>query len=334
MNIKKVIIHNVKKEGNVKAKILLSDELLDLTDEKTKSLLEDLYSFFQKSIKYGIFDIKNRTIFYENFVNLVSKTSIDQNNFIDFTNNVLTDLKTRMDSIPQSKGGYIVFAELSNMNEDYFVVFVVRDKNGKQFSYRNKKMEIKEVIHVDTNKLAMACRINLTSFKNQNDRYLSFLSTTQDEASQYFINWIGAEPQSKSYEDTKNFRRLINKAKPPKGEDGKDIDQDELRKRIHEICSKTYSNNINLRVVSEEVWNDPEYLTKVAANNNIIINDIFVADKNELKKLTGFSFTGDKIKLTFPIDYIGHKIRIDEKNPNMILINSDTLAEQIREELK
>lgn len=334
MKVKRVIIHNVKKDVNSSPKIILSDALLETKEEKTKSLIEDLYSFFQKSIKYGIFDMNEKTMFSENFENYINNKNITDNDFILFSNTVLADLKSRMDSIPQSKGGYIVFSELSNLNEDYFVVFVVRDKNGRQFSYKNNKMEIKEVIHVDTNKLAMACRINLSSYKNNKDRYLSFLSTTQDEASKYFIKWIGAEAQSKSFEDTKNFRKLINLVEPPKDENGNFISREELRKRIHEICQKTYSNDIKLRVIAEEVWQDPDYLTQYAENNGIKINDTFTADKRELNKLKGLSFSGDMIKLSFPPEYIGDKIRIDDDDSSVVVIESVNLANQLREELK
>lgn len=331
MKIKNVIIHNLRKEGKGSATIDYSAKSLDLHDKKCQSLIEELYSFFSKSIKYGIFSSDEETIFHTKFDDYLCNS---QEKFVSFSRDVLPDLKSRVDSIHQSKGGYIIFSEIENQNTNFFVVFVVRDKTGKQFSYKNNEMKINEVIHIDTNKLAMACRINIQSYQEQKDRYLSFLSTTQEEASKYFINWIGAEALSKSYEDTKNFRKLINKTEPPKDENGNSIGHDELRRRVQEICSKTYSNNINLRAVAEEVWGDPDYLTRVAENNSIVINDIFVADKSELKKLTGLSFTGDKIKLTFPLDYIGDKVRIDENNPNMILIKSDILAEQIREELK
>lgn len=334
MEIKKIVIHNVKKETKNPAVIVLAEEMLNINDVNANSLVNDLYSFFSKSIKYGIFSSSEKSMFSSKFENLVQTQEIEENSFLNFSQTVLEDLKVRMDSIPQSKGGYIVFVELSNNNEDFVAVFVVRDKNGKQFQYKNNKVEIKEVVHVDTNKLAMACRINLSSYKEKKDRYLSFLSTTQDEASKYFIKWIGAEAQSKSEEDTKNFRKIINNVTLPKDENGNEISREDVRKRIYELCSKTYSNEINLRVVSEEIWKEPDYLTKYAESENISINDTFIGDKAELKKLTSYSISSDKIRLDFPTEYIGGKIRIDTKNPSIVVIESSSLASKLKEELK
>ena len=185
MEIKNAIIHNVRKELKCVATIEYSKETLNLRDEKCLSLFEELYTFFSKSLKYGIFSSKEDTVFHEKFNDYLISTKKD---FISLSKDVLPDLKTRMDSIPQSKGGYVIFAEIKNQNEDFFVIFVVRDKTGKQFSYKDDTMHTNEVIHIDTNKLAMACRINVQSYQNEKDRYLSFLSTTQDEASKYFKN--------------------------------------------------------------------------------------------------------------------------------------------------
>ena len=64
MDIKNVIIHNLRKEGKSSATIEYSAKSLDLHDKKCQSLIEELYSFFSKSIKYGIFSSNEETIFF------------------------------------------------------------------------------------------------------------------------------------------------------------------------------------------------------------------------------------------------------------------------------
>lgn len=329
MEIKNAIIHNVRKELKCDATIEYSKETLNLRDEKCLSLFEELYTFFSKSLKYGIFSSKEDTVFHEKFNDYLNSTKKD---FISLSKDVLPDLKTRMDSIPQSKGGYVIFAEIKNQNEDFFVIFVVRDKTGKQFSYKDDTMHINEVIHIDTNKLAMACRINVQSYQNEKDRYLSFLSTTQDEASKYFQKWVGAEAQSKSQEDTKALRTIVSNIDIPTDEDGNSMSREQFREKIFDLCSKTFSKDINLRAVSEEVWKDPDYISKYAATNGITINDEFTADETELKKMKKYSITSDKIKLDFPPEYIGDKVYPDPKNEDIVIIKSKLFADKLRAE--
>ena len=329
MEIKNAIIHNVRKELKCDATIEYSKETLNLRDEKCLSLFEELYTFFSKSLKYGIFSSKEDTVFHEKFNDYLNSTKKD---FISLSKDVLPDLKTRMDSIPQSKGGYVIFAEIKNQNEDFFVIFVVRDKTGKQFSYKDDTMHINEVIHIDTNKLAMACRINVQSYQNEKDRYLSFLSTTQDEASKYFQKWVGAEAQSKSQEDTKALRTIVSNIDIPTDEDGNSMSREQFREKIFDLCSKTFSKDINLRAVSEEVWKDPDYISNYAATNGITINDEFTADETELKKMKKYSITSDKIKLDFPPEYIGDKVYPDPKNEDIVIIKSKLFADKLRAE--
>jgi len=329
MEIKNAIIHNVEKELKGHAKIQYSEHTSNLKDEKCLSLFKELYTFFSKTIKYGIFSTKENTIFHQKFDDYLEQLNTD---FISFSKYVLQDLKTRMDSISQSKGGYVIFAEIKNQKEDFFVVFVVRDKTGKNFFYKDKTMQINEVIHIDTNKLAMACRINIRSYKANEDRYLSFLSTTQDEASKYFQNWIGAEAQSKSYEDTKALRTIISNIDIPANEDGNVPSREEFRARIYDLCTKTYSKEISLRSISEDVWKDPNYISNYASNNGIIINDMFEADTTELKKMKKYSISGDNIKLDFPPDYFGKKIYFAPDNDDTIIIKSKTFADKLKAE--
>lgn len=329
MEIKNAIIHNVRKELKGDAIIEYSRETLNLRDKKCQSLFEELYTFFSKSLKYGIFSSKEDTLFHKKFNDYLNSTKKD---FISLSKDVLPDLKTRMDSIPQSKGGYVIFAEITSQNEEFFVIFVVRDKAGKQFSYKDNTMQINEVIHIDTNKLAMACRINVQSYQNEKDRYLAFLSTTQDEASKYFQKWVGAEAQSKSQEDTKALRNIINNIEIPVDENGTAVSREKFRERLYELCSKKHSKNINLRAVSEEVWRDPDYISNYASQNGIIINDEFTADDAELKKLHKFSIFSDNIKLDFPPDYIGCKVYTDSKEDDIVIIKSKAFADKLRAE--
>lgn len=329
MKIKNAIIHNVKKEIKGDADIEYSENTLNLQDKKCLSLFEELYTFFSKSIKYGVFSLNENTIFHQNFDHYLNT---ENDAFVSFSKNVLPNLKDRMDSIPQSKGGYIIFAEIKNHNEDFLTVFVVRDKTGKQFSYKDNTMQINEVIHIDTNKLAMACRINICSYNNKKDRYLSFLSTTQDEASKYFQKWIGAEAQSKSHEDTKALRTIINRIDIPEDEDGNTLSREQFREKVYDLCSKTYSKDINLRAVSEEIWKDPDYIANYAANHGFIISDEFTADETELRKLKKYSISSDNIKLDFPPEYIGTKIYPDQSKDDIVIIRSKSFADKLRAE--
>ena len=331
MKIKHMIIHNIEKEVGMPPKIQYSENEADLYDDNCNKLVTILYAFFSRAIKYGIFSPDKDNVFHIKFNEMINK-KIEDGIFIEFSKVVIKDLKSRMESIYQAKGGYIIFAELENQQTNFFVVFVVRDKTSPHFSYKNKQIQINESIHINTDKLAMACRINIDAYKNSDERYLSFLSVVQQDASKYFIDWIGAIAQQRSTEDTKAFKKIINNVDLPKDDDGQEIPRERLRKMVFDMCSST--GNINLKVVSEAIWKEPDYLSNYAEKNSIVINDDFVAEKKVLKTFIKYFVSNDDIRLEFPSDYMGSKIRLDNADRNIIIIESTTFADKFREELE
>ena len=98
------------------------------------------------------------------------------------------------------------------------------------------------------------------------------------------------------------------------------------------MCSKAYSKDINLRAVSEEVWKDPDYISNYASQNSITINDEFMADETELRKMKKYAIFSDKIKLDFPSDYMGTKVLFDSTSDDTVIIKSKAFADKLRAE--
>lgn len=330
MKIKHMIIHNIEKEVGMPPKIQYSEHEADLSDDKFNKLISMLYAFFSRTIKYGIFSSDSDNIFHNKFNELINQ-KIENTAFIEFSKEVIKDLKSRMESIHQAKGGYIIFAELENQQNNFFAVFVVREKISPDFFYKNSQIQIKEALHINTDKIAMACRINIDSYKANQERYLSFLSVIQQDASKYFIDWIGVLAQQRSTEDTKSFKKIINNIDLPKNDKGEEIPREKLCKSVFDMCKATES--INLRSVSEALWKDPNYLSNYAEKNNIIINGDFTPDKNVLKTLIKYSVSSDNIRLDFPSEYMGEKIRFDNTNKDIVIIDSKSFADKLREDI-
>mgnify|MGYP000901561011 CR=1 FL=1 len=57
MKIKHIIIHNIEKEVGMPPKIQYSEHEMDLFDNKVYTLISNLYDFFSRTIKYGIFPL-------------------------------------------------------------------------------------------------------------------------------------------------------------------------------------------------------------------------------------------------------------------------------------
>jgi nucleoid-associated protein len=344
MKVNRMIIHNLKKEQQEKAELIISDTVLDPKDKKVISIIEELNSRFRTNIIQGVFSKQsgNENTFQKGF-NIYLKTkkpAIDER-FTIMAKNTINMLYNRIDTISAAKGGYVLYTDYEpTANRHYFSIFLIRDVTGKVFEFNKNTITIEEVIHADTANLAMACRINIEKYKNladggEEDSYLNFISIKQPETSGYFLDWIGAERKKRNRENTKNFVTIITRIDPPLGEDGKPVDRNAFFRQVYDAVKTFGTNDINVNSLSTIIFGDETTIMEYADEHDIELATEFYADSTILKRLLSHTAEGDNIRLRYPPTYYRDKIKIDETTPDTIIIKSKALVDAIlREENK
>ncbi|MCV6609883.1 MAG: nucleoid-associated protein [Amphritea sp.] len=105
-------------------------------------------------------------------------------------------------SARSATGGYVIFTYYSADVFDYLLIALVRDKTGVAF---DDELTPTKVIEVDLEKLHQAAKINISTYKEGKDSYLSFIGTKQKgDITHYFSNAFGCTdvvPSKKSTSD-------------------------------------------------------------------------------------------------------------------------------------
>jgi len=215
MTVRNLIIHNLEKDIQGLANLFISKDVLLPSDKKTISLTDELNSRYRDNIEYGVFteNKDDAETFQKEFDKYLENQT--KANFIKFSKKTINMLYNSINPIKPARGGYIVYVDyFDKQNTHFFSVFLIRDKTDKQFKKKDGIINIDEVICVETDKLAMACRINIEMYQNntniENGNYLGFISVKQPDTSNYFINWIGAVKRARDTENTKNLVKIIN----------------------------------------------------------------------------------------------------------------------------
>jgi len=343
MKVNRMIIHNLKKEQQEKAELIISDKALDPKDKKVISIIEELNSRYRSNVNQGVFAkyTGDMDTFQKEFdIYLKSKKPTVDERFNIMAEKTINMLYGRIDSIQAAKGGYIVYADYEpTANKHYFSIFLIRDVTGKVFELNKNTITIEEVIHADTANLAMACRINVEKYKNttdnEEDSYLNFISVKQPETSGYFLDWIGAERRKRNSENSKSLVTIITKIDPPLDEDGNQVDRNTFYRQVYDIVKTYGANDININSLSSVIFGDETTIMEYADEHDIELATEFYADNTVFKRLLAHSAEGDNIRLRYPPAYFKDKIRIDETVPDTIIIKSKALAASIlREENK
>ena len=121
MTVHYLIIHDLEKEVQGETKLTLSKSTLGSSDEKTVSLVEELNSCYRNNITRGIFKhIEDDDIetFQKEFDKYLAKRS--KASFTSLSKKTAKTLCSRINSIVQAKGGYLVYVDYSDKQKNHF----------------------------------------------------------------------------------------------------------------------------------------------------------------------------------------------------------------------
>lgn len=336
MKVHKVIIHELYKPlGTTGAKLSKSKSLMDSSHDDVIKLVDELNRRYRRrDEKQGVFDKLNPTPFHQSFRDFFSENTSDK--FIEFSHSSAENLRERIEGIGSAKGGYLVYSLYEDYRK-YCSVFFVRDTTSIAFK-RNKTVEsfdLDKVQHIDFEKLAMACRINMDLFSADDKKYLSFIHNKRDDISRYFIHWISTCDTVSSEEDTKLLLKALRTVPLPVYEDKQQaFDRDEIIRNTHKHIQANPTRTVNLYELSKNVFADEDYLPQFIHEKYPTIPTEFKAHNSTLRQFVKVYARADNIELNFyPSAYKEGKIKFDSKDDSQIIIKSKELVQQIKESL-
>lgn len=332
--INRIIVHELEKEATkTSAKLNLFDSLVDEKDTRILHLVDELNNRYRENNqKYGVFNDEDPSDFHNEFKTYYERDS--NKSFISFTKESSRSLKDRIENIAAAKGGFLVFVDYK-IHDRFFAVFLVRNTEGISFRISSNQFDIDDVQHIDVENLAMACRINLNLFENDELRYLSFINNKSDSVSKFFLQWISSKDLETNKQDTENLYQLLKLVPLPIDQKtGESEDRSTFLNRAHSIIINTFERKVNLVSLSKALFDDENILSNQCEKNNTRINSVFTANRSVLRKFVHVKVKADRIELGFPLELYKNYVRIDENDPNQIIINSEKLAAKIKQSIE
>lgn len=335
MIISKIIVHELRKEqGRAATSLITSKELIPVDDESTELVNALLKSYQGDKILYAEFDNEDKKYFPKRFESYRLSQKKNQE-FIDFSVDAVSNLETIIKAKTLAKGGYLVFAEYQLNDTEFISIFLIRDTEGKLLQRVETSFEVKRIEYLDTNHLAMACRVNESKLKSGESNYLSFIKQRQQEVSEYFTDWISAKQLESSTEYTRSLYHIINDIPAPiNPETKKSYSIDEVRNMVYETARSNAQQSINLQSLGEQIYGDASVISKYTEEKQISIDTEFRYNKNALKKFVQISVNRDGINLKFSRSDSGIKVRLSEENPDIVLIESAQFAAALKEQIE
>lgn len=333
MEVKRVIVHELKKQVKAtKASLDLSEKELVIDETAVRLVTELNNRYINLNSTHAVFaDGEEEAVFPTEFKEYSSKLTSAA--FKSFSVKTIKNLKERVEGLAPAKGGYLVYVDYTE-NGDFLGVFLIRNTSGMLFrkAGSSKTFKINPSEHIDFEKMAMGCRINKSLFANGGARYLSFVKRRNEELSDYFVNWIAANDSVDDLQDTKNLYELLREIDVPNDDAGQPMDRSAFLEKVFDFIVGS-ERKVNLKTLSAQFYGDDNKLTQVSDQKGIQINSEFRANTRILKKFKLVKVKSDDIELSFPNRLYNTKVRVDQSNGNMVVIESESLANKILAEI-
>ena len=336
MELQKIIIHEIRKEsGTNETQMILSDELTE-NDLNSSALVLALLNSYktERKVLYAIFNDANGIYFPERFKNYQASARND-NDFIEFTRNAITNLNPIIKAKTLARGGYFLFVDYKNDNSDFLAIFLIRDTEGKILKRTDHSFSIQTIEYLDTNNLAMACKIDENRIRNNQPNYLSFTQLKQKDVAEYFLDWISIQQPESSIEYTNLLYDLLNIVDPPVDKESKaPYSIEEFRNNVYSYVTSNPNKIVNLHDLGIHFYNDPYKFIDAANDNDISIDTEFKYNKRQLRKFIRIEINKDGINMKFSRGVVyNNKIRLSEENRNIVIIESESFAKALRDEI-
>lgn len=215
-------------------------------------------------------------------------------------------------------------------------IFLIRDEEGVLFNKDSatRKFNINRVSYLNTNKLAMGCRINIEKYSGQDGKYIAMIKNNLAEISDYFNNWISITQPESSTEYTNTLYEIVSNATTPLNPETNTIYTiDEFRKKVYDYVKNRPNKIVCISEMSYYFYQDENYLSEYVNENNITIDSEFKVDGRSLKKFWRLDINADGIQLRFSRGDLNTKVRLSEEDENSLIIESPHLVRKFRAEI-
>lgn len=333
MEIQQVIVHELikeaKKDFDYSKPYNLRATPLDNTNQIVIKLIKEISSLYGtkgNSAHYGVFkeEITEQGPIPSKFEEYSLTQDDSKNRFVPLSIDVMKQLVKTAKEEPWSSGGFIVFCDYTINNTRFFLVSMIKKKNGVTIS---TKLEPEEMIHLDLSKIHQAARINFDLYQkyklaDETEKtdlsYLSFVSKGVGQStSAYFIAAIGCDKSLAAAKATKKLPSVVkaffNKKQELKPHANK------FRQEIITYLDRQSTNNVSAKLsdietiaVSHMTYLDDEKRNEYVQELIIFLNSEdtripteFVVSKRSLKEVKNFTYKSDEIGFGFEKSLLG-----------------------------
>lgn len=316
------------------AQVFLSESTVSVGEQESE-LIEKLdNTFVQKADTiYGFFSPPEDALF-PGYFRILADKHFQEAAFVHFSRETMNALQLALQGVIGAKGGYLVYADYQVLETRLISIFLVRDTEGLLFRKDEDEhgFKVDTVTYLNTDKLAMACRIHVDKYLQGQERCIEVIkhAKSQKEISEYFLNWIGLDRPETSKNLTETFLQVVEELPLPVQEDtGEPMAEHKFREEVVNFAMRSPQKTIKIDEFDQHFYGEKQKTRQYIQEHQVELDPEFRFDKKMVKQLYHFRAAADGISLGFTRDHLqnGQVIIEDDR----IEIRCDELAMKLLE---
>lgn len=328
MKLKHCIVHEIKKEAGIaEASAHYSEFELEVNNSLADLILTLIKRLDKGNVTLARFEDAPGKLFPQRFDEYLFKGA----NFVDFTTEAIGHLETIIKGKSAAKGGYLLFCSYEQEYVNYEAVFLIRNTKGQVFEQTEEGFIVNTVIHLDTEQLIMACRIDVTRYKQESKYYLELMHRKEHEVSAYFSDWLGIEKTASNKAMTSSLQELLGYVEMPTEDETEPVSATLAFERAYQYVSQQPNKIVDIEELSKDLYGSKSKLVEEAEAYGIPLEAEFKCDSRVLKNFVQIQAKADQISLSFPRRVIEEGlVFIEGSDEDMrLIIESPTLAKKV-----
>lgn len=328
MTIKQILVHQLKQMPDSEALTTTKGHALPPTPA-LEAMLDDLLQTYNKKQdkRYGQFTAEPESPFPEELNGYLG----DELDFETLTINTLAQISEKLGEAGALGGGYVLFADYQQGLTRYLILCMLNSNISVTVT---EDLSIHDCAYLDTGKMSLACRINVTEWKSNNSsgRYLSFLRPRGGRRlSDVFQEALGCIETSGSKEEADTLVKAVKDfaIEAPSLENHK-----EVSRQVYDFCQNKIDDGDALTLEEltghlSEAGSDE--FARFVNTQDYDMTTPMAPEKRTLTKLVRYTGRSKGLTLAFDAELLGTQIQYDEASDQLVIKGvPDKLKEQLK----
>ena len=205
--------------------------------------------------------------------------------FADLTHRLMTTLLAKAQRAPNAGAGHVFFAHFEREGREFVLIAIVNEKLGAALT---NEFEVQDVTHLDLDGFRFAGRVDITSWRADEERYIGFLRG-RGEVAKYFKEFLGCMSSMTDKRSTEEFVTALKDFAD--GQAMVPAARDDFMVRAKGILDRTARTNEQLdfqEFANELVPTDPAVLAEYLGESDRQLGDGFVPNVRVIGTLVKF----------------------------------------------